>query len=106
MKCEIGKLYVFISCWVGFRFETKKSTHQFVGICQSIGEDTEEGEEIIEPEVVFLKSVTKDRKTFMLNENDVSVVAPNQIVATLPPPNLIQQGSRSFYKFKRPIDTY
>lgn len=70
--------------------------HQFVGICQQNMNS--------EVKVMFLKQVNKANKMlFMVDENDVSFIATSQVVAVLPPPELVMKGNRMYYKFKNPV---
>lgn len=105
--CRPNSIVITLS-FFAFRFQSKKSVHQYVGICRSgvCTIDLYDEEAVVDPEVVFLKCNSDDKRTYMLDEKDVSLISVKQIVATLPQPNLIQQGSRAFYQFKRPIDTY
>lgn len=63
----------------------------------------EENDEI---QVVFCKIGDKTGKLFKVDEEDIPFGSKDQIVETLPTPNLILKGQRMFYSFKKSVDVF
>lgn len=63
-------------------------------------------EEDDEIRVVFCKIADKIGKLFKVDEHDISFISEDQVVQTLPMPNLILKGQRMFYSFKKSVNVF
>ncbi|GBP27700.1 hypothetical protein EVAR_82747_1 [Eumeta japonica] len=66
---------------------SKKTEYRYVAMCTGLEEDDE-------IQVVFCKIGDKTGKLFKVDEQDISFITEDQIVQTLPTPNIILKGLR------------
>ncbi|GBP69399.1 hypothetical protein EVAR_54818_1 [Eumeta japonica] len=78
---------------------SKKTEYRYVAMCTGLEEDDE-------IQVVFCKIGDKTGKLFKVDEQDISFITEDQIVQTLPTPNIILKGLRVFYSFKKPVNVF
>ncbi len=64
------------------------------------------GSEEDEIQVVFCKVRDQAGKLFKIDEEDISFISQDQIVQTLPTPNLMLKGQKMFYSFKKSVDVF
>lgn len=81
--------------------ERKKTTYQYVAVCQTDLED-DDGE----VKVMYLNVAGENATLFKTNESDISYIDYNQIIGVLPSRNIKLKGNRVFYKFPSTIDVY
>lgn len=63
-------------------------------------------EEDGEIQVVFCKIGDETGKLFKVDEQDISFISEDQIVQTLPMPNIILKKQRMFYSFKKSVNVF
>lgn len=78
-------------------FPAKKKYFKYVCIVQRVYEDGE-------IEVMALKSCNRQKKVFQVDENDISVISPSQIIALLPLPLSNVTNEHLKYEFLNTID--
>ncbi|KAL3274961.1 hypothetical protein HHI36_019737 [Cryptolaemus montrouzieri] len=76
----------------------KQSVFKYLVVSQSCVDDDDE------IRVMFLKSLDKTKKTYRIDENDVSFSKKFQILDILPEPTMKTTGDRIFYEFNNSID--
>lgn len=75
----------------------KRSLKNFVAVAQS------EIDSEREVNVMFFKQYGQDLSLFYPDETDISYISADQIVGTLPTPEVLSKGQRVVYKFSAPV---
>ena len=79
----------------------RNKVYRYAAICSG---DTDEDEREIQ--VTFLRLCDNEGTLFKVDDNDIAYVPYNQILYSLPQPELVVKGDRYFYKFSKPIDIF
>lgn len=98
---SISKVAITNGSFVLVEFSEEKNLQvkfRYVAICQS------EIDEQYDVKIMCLKSVNNSKQVFKIEEDDITFVKQDQIVKVLQCPEIVMQGNRMHYKFKKNVD--
>ncbi|CAH1973415.1 unnamed protein product [Acanthoscelides obtectus] len=86
--------------YVLVEYKTKLTGYRYAAVVQNVLDD----DEVL---VMFLKVCKfQNMQAFRANDNDMSFVGYDQILAILPPPNIFVKVNKTYYKFHNDVDVF